>query len=97
MSLSAFCSHRRAAGNTSHTSFPPVMDLGKRNRGIPQGRGGGGCEKVNGGERFPAHSAQKEAQKAAQASDKMTRQMKIETDWDQSCAFVHTGKVIRVG
>lgn len=60
-------------------------------------RGRRGCEKVSGVERFPAHFAHKELQKAAQVPDKITHRMKIESGWDPSPAFVHTGKAIRAG
>lgn len=49
-------------------------------------------EKVSGGERFPTHFAHKEF-----ASDKITHWMKIESVWDPSPAFVHTGIAIRAG
>lgn len=52
---------------------------------------------MSGRERFPAHSAHKEPQKAAQVPDNITHQMKMESGWDLSSAFVHTGKAIRAG
>lgn len=54
-------------------------------------------EKVSGRERVPARSASKEPPKAAQHSDKITHQMKIESGWGLSSAFVCKDKAIRVG
>lgn len=50
---------------------------------------------MSGRERFPARSASKEPPKAAQGPDKITHQMKMESGWGLSPAFVCKDKAIR--